>query len=253
MAADFSCRRQLRKHLIWKPRRAIVVVFLLGAVLLIYKGNGTSCTQSNGDRFRTKSEINKDKVKSYLFIAVLSSPNGRDRRDAIRNTWLSDATELETEVVHKFVIGSADLSPEIIRNLRDEATKHNDLLIFEDFKDSYFHLTSKVLRTFRWINDNVETSFIFKADDDTFARLDQLVVELKSTSSVNRLYWGFFRGDANVKHAGQWAEKKWILCDHYLPFAQGGGYLLSADLVQFIASNYELLQLYNSEDVSVGE
>ena len=32
----------------------------------------------------------------------------------------------------------------------------------------------------------------------------------------------------------------------------GGGYVLSADLVSFIASNSDRLQIYRSEDVSVG-
>ena len=38
----------------------------------------------------------------------------------------------------------------------------------------------------------------------------------------------------------------------YLPYALGGGYVLSSDLVSFIASNSARLQLYGSEDVSVG-
>ena len=40
--------------------------------------------------------------------------------------------------------------------------------------------------------------------------------------------------------------------DRYIPYALGGGYVLSHDLVSYISSNSELLKLFNNEDVSVG-
>lgn len=251
--ADFFCRRQVRKYLLWKPARTLILLFVFALVLILYTKNGLPCDNSNEEYSKVKNAINKEKLKAYLLIVILTSPKGKERRDAIRRTWISDIDKLDAKVIHKFVVGSASLPVEMTESLKEEATTYGDLLIFENFKDSYFHLTSKMLRTFKWIDQNAETSFVLKVDDDTFARLDVIIPELKSASSVDRLYWGFFRGDANVKHGGQWAEKKWILCDHYLPFAQGGGYLLSSDLVHYIASNSELFQLYNSEDVSVGE
>ena len=38
----------------------------------------------------------------------------------------------------------------------------------------------------------------------------------------------------------------------YIPYAMGGGYVLSHDLVSYISTNFELLKQFNSEDVSVG-
>ncbi len=48
---------------------------------------------------------------------------------------------------------------------------------------------------------------------------------------------------------GKWAEPNWKLCDKYLPYALGGGYVLSK---YRIAINVDGLTLYNNEDVSVG-
>ncbi|XP_075213649.1 beta-1,3-galactosyltransferase 6-like [Lycorma delicatula] len=80
-----------------------------------------------------------------------------------------------------------------------------------------------------------------------------VVRELKTNFlDKNLLYWGFFDGRAPVKRVGKWKEENWFLCDRYLPYALGGGYVLSHALVKYISRNAELLSVYNSEDVSVG-
>ena len=60
-------------------------------------------------------------------------------------------------------------------------------------------------------------------------------------------------GAAHVKTSGQWAEPNFHLCDRYLPYARGGGYVITTDLVEYILQNKHLLQIYNSEDVTVGK
>ena len=37
------------------------------------------------------------------------------------------------------------------------------------------------------------------------------------------------------------------MSDTYLPYAQGGGYLISHDLVKFVVANVDRFQFYNSE------
>ena len=55
-----------------------------------------------------------------------------------------------------------------------------------------------------------------------------------------------------MKKSGPWAEPNYHLCDRYLPYARGGRYVITWDLVQYIVRNRDLLQVYNSEDVSLG-
>eukprot|EP00049_Salpingoeca_infusionum_P008340 m.135795 g.135795 ORF g.135795 m.135795 type:complete len:161 (-) comp13984_c0_seq5:310-792(-) len=66
------------------------------------------------------------------------------------------------------------------------------------------------------------------------------------------LYWGYFDGRAPIQKHGKWAETEYVLCDHYVPYAVGGGYVLSGGLVRYISTMKDQLSMYNSEDVSMG-
>ncbi len=46
--------------------------------------------------------------------------------------------------------------------------------------------------------------------------------------------------------------QSWALCDLYLPYATGGGYLLGSQLVAYLAENAHHLTRFFNEDVSVG-
>jgi galactosylxylosylprotein 3-beta-galactosyltransferase len=54
-----------------------------------------------------------------------------------------------------------------------------------------------------------------------------ILEELKNSNYPKGLYWGFFDGRAPVQIQGKWAEKDYKICDRYLPYALGGGYVLS--------------------------
>ena len=68
------------------------------------------------------------------------------------------------------------------------------------------------------------------------------------------LNWGYFDGRAPVitNPKNKWHESEYLLCDKYIPYALGGGYVVAADLVHFVAENAERLQLYQNEDVALG-
>ncbi|KAK1340615.1 hypothetical protein QTO34_019186 [Cnephaeus nilssonii] len=105
-----------------------------------------------------------------------------------------------------------------------------------------------------WLDEHVAFEFVLKADDDSFVRLDAMLAELRSRDPARRrrLYWGFFSGRGRVKPGGRWREAAWQLCDYYLPYALGGGYVLSADLVHYLRLSREYLRAWHSEDVSMG-
>ena len=254
---DLSACRRLVKRQIFRRNESFLLLVVIVAFLIIlfmYQKVGCDVKEESFRQFDIKR--NEQSISTFLFIVILTSPNGKDRRTAIRETWLSKLSNgdtLDRPVVAKFIIGVKELTPEHMKNLEDENKLHRDILFLPELKDAYKELPSKVLQTYKWIDQNVNSSYILKVDDDSFVRLDLIISELKSTYSARRLYWGFFRGDAHVKFAGPWAEKNWHLCDRYLPYAQGGGYILSTDLVNFIARNADLLQKFNSEDVSVGK
>lgn len=200
-------------------------------------------------KIRNKEQIFPKKNVSVV-VLILTSPKNFEQRNAIRETWL---TNIPKNVVTYFVIGIAGIPLEQKATLEYEYSMHKDTLLLADLQDSYFALTEKVLQTFAWVEQNLRYDYVLKVDDDTYTRIDIITQELHSDNLPKaRLYWGFFDGRARVKRRGQWAEKKWILCDRYSPHALGGGYVLSHDLVSFIVTNAHLLQKFNSEDVSVG-
>ncbi|GLV37907.1 beta-13-Galactosyltransferase II [Carabus blaptoides fortunei] len=73
-----------------------------------------------------------------------------------------------------------------------------------------------------------------------------------STDTMLHLSSEQSNGNGKIKTQGKWKETDWIICDNYLPYALGGGYVLSQGLVSYLARNSEDLKLYKSEDVSVG-
>jgi len=196
-------------------------------------------------------------LDTYLVVMIVTAPKNSLQRNTIRKTWLSQLDKQDRpykEIRYWFVMGTKSL-PEIdLSNVRKEQKENGDLLLLDDLEDSYDKLTMKLALMCEWAVKNWKFQVLMKVDDDTFVRIDKILWELKVNpyKSVENLYWGYFYGKAHVKQSGPWKETDWKLCDYYLPYARGGGYLLAYDLVQFVARNWRMFQTYKSEDVTLG-
>jgi galactosylxylosylprotein 3-beta-galactosyltransferase len=166
----------------------------------------------------------------------------------MRETWLS-LLDINHHKVN-FVIGIKSVSSSVAAKLYEENLKHKDLLLLSDLDDEYHTLTQKILFGFKTINKS-NFKYVLKCDDDSYVNIKHMTNEINKIETQS-LYWGYFRGDAKVKTQGQWKEEEWNLCDNYLPYAHGGGYVLSKDLVSFVVNNMEYWRMFNSEDVSLG-
>lgn len=189
----------------------------------------------------------KKKHSAFLVVMIITSVNNFERRDVIRKTWFSNSND---DVLLKFVVGAAKFTKFEKNQIERENVLHDDIILLP-INDSYEELTNKVLEMFVWADVNIDFQYIMKADDDTFARLDIIRAELQS-HQLTKYYWGFFDGRAHVKYKGKWAESDWNLCDRYLPYALGGGYILSSDLVHYLAANARYFKKFSNEDISVG-
>lgn len=170
----------------------------------------------------------------------------------------------DLKVAHYFIVGSNGLSDAEKRRLLEEKRLHQDLLIMDELKDSYANLTYKLLMSFEMLETKQSFKYLLKTDDDTYVKLDQLLSDLyqydelitakkfPNTHPAVELYWGYFSGHGQIKKHGQWKETNFNLCDRYLPYALGGGYLISRNLVKFIAQNANVLNKYGNEDISMG-
>lgn len=228
-------------------------LFTLSFVSIEYEENTSE--ERDVSAYGSKESDDKTKLFSsisyFLIVVIISSTDNVERRTAIRESWRLLTTD-DTSIQYYFVIGSEGVSDSMILKLKNEQIKYNDIFLFS-VRDSYESLTKKVLSALVWFDKEFNFSYLLKCDDDSFVNVPLLVKELRNKlRNIKHLYWGFFDGRANVKRVGKWKEKEWILCDKYLPYALGGGYVLSQSLVHYIARNEKMLSLYNSEDVSLG-
>lgn len=154
-------------------------------------------------------------------------------------------------VRHFFVIGSREISSSVLTDLLEETRLYNDIMFLESIPENYKSLSENVLAAMKQLHIKYKFNFVLKCDDDSFVQVPRLLDAL-TKQPQQHLYWGFFKGGSHVFHQGKWKEPDWFLCDTYLPYALGGGYILSYDLVEYLTLSSPLLQHYNSEDVSVG-
>ncbi|XP_026480637.1 beta-1,3-galactosyltransferase 6-like [Ctenocephalides felis] len=233
---------------------------------------------------RLKDNINYNSFEStldYMDVPIYNQEGflKKDTTTIQKQRLIKYATKLKTDsaqlrpqkhfsrtrfkVKHLFSIGTNGLSTDIISSIKLENSKFDDILLLPSLNDSYRSLTNKIVQTFEKVSILYKFKYILKCDDDSFIKLDTVIEELeaydhnvmeiyKYNTSMPQLYWGYFNGAARVKHSGPWAEKEWFLCDRYLPYALGGGYILSAYLVKYIVNNDQHFSKFNSEDVSVG-
>ncbi|XP_050429402.1 beta-1,3-galactosyltransferase 6-like [Adelges cooleyi] len=178
------------------------------------------------------------RTKYTVLVVVVSAVKNHDRRDAIRETW-----------------ARADQNVRVLFALSKDQSLYDEKLLYGDIvevnvPDEYRLLSKKLLESLILIS-SYNFQYLLKCDDDTFVDLPKVVGELEGMPK-NKLYWGYFNGIANVKKFGKWKEDEWSLCDKYLPYALGGGYVLSNDLVTYIVNNRDYLSLFISEDVTVG-
>ncbi|VDO60644.1 unnamed protein product [Heligmosomoides polygyrus] len=188
---------------------------------------------------------------TFLLITIMSSPNDSAVRAVVRDTWLKLSHKGSAVIQHRFPIGVKGMSETMRSHLEEEQQLHGDLALIESLEEAYSNLALKTLRTMEYAFQNFRFQYILKVDSDSFVRLGAFIKSLKDIQHP-RLYWGFLDGRAKPIRKGKWREADWMLCDRYLPYQLGGGYVLSYELVRFLALNARLLKMYKNEDVSVG-
>lgn len=193
--------------------------FILGCTLTLFYLHATT--------FKTIA-LPQGHNRYKLLVLVTSAVKNQNRRDAIRETWGRPNGNVEI----LFVLSRH-------RRLNAEKLVHNDILEV-DVPDEYRLLSRKLLESFNSVRA-MHFEYLLKCDDDSFVDVPRVIGELERAPNT-RYYWGYFDGDAHIKRAGKWKETGWILCDKYLPYALGGGYILSKDLIIYIVNNRDYLR-----------
>ena len=136
--------------------------------------------------------------------------------------------------------------------LEQEIQEFNDILVV-NVVDIYRNLPIKLLTFHKWLNTdaNVSPSFILKTDDDCFLDIESIFLKIAKFKTDRKVWWSNFRDDWYVERYGKWAELDFI-GSTYPRFACGSGNIVSADISQWLALNFDYLKPYQGEDVSMG-
>uniref|UniRef100_A0A8C8DXW6 Hexosyltransferase n=1 Tax=Oryzias sinensis TaxID=183150 RepID=A0A8C8DXW6_9TELE len=135
--------------------------------------------------------------------------------------------------------------------LQEESLRHGDMVLV-DVVDTYRNVPSKLLQFYKWSVENTAFSLLLKTDDDCYIDVDSVLLKIDHKALKRRhFWWGNFRQNWAVDRIGKWQELEYA-SPAYPAFACGSGYVVSRDLVQWLASNADQLKAYQGEDVSMG-
>ena len=152
---------------------------------------------------------------------------------------------------HSFVLGGADLPTNLSGQLQQESAHYNDMTVLPTNPDTALDLTQRTIESFQMASETFDFLYVLKCDEDSYVDVPRLASELQKRNREVPLYWGELL-TWSIYTKGLYGEKHFTVCNRYLPYALGGGYVLSRDLVEVLVANAPHLHRYVSEDVSVG-
>ncbi|KAJ8637880.1 hypothetical protein MRB53_012147 [Persea americana] len=188
-----------------------------------------------------------------LFIGILSAGNHFAERMAVRKSWMQSRLIKSSKVVARFFV-ALNGRKEVNAELKKEAEFFGDLVIVP-FMDSYDLVVLKTVAICEYGVRTVSAKYVMKCDDDTFVRVGSVIKEVKKVPSGKNLYVGNINYYHKPLREGKWAVtyEEWPEED-YPPYANGPGYVVSADIARFVVTEFEkqTLRLFKMEDVSMG-
>lgn len=198
-----------------------------------------------------------------LLLFIKTAPENYYRRSAIRRTWGSEAyvrSQLNANIKTLFALGTPNSlnGEELQKKLVWEDRLYNDI-IQQDFVDSFYNLTLKLLLQFSWANTFCpHAKFLMTADDDIFIHMPNLIEYLQSLEQIGvQDFWigRVHRGappvrDKSSKYYVPYEMYQWPA---YPDYTAGAAYIISGDVA---AKVYEASQTLNSslyiDDVFMG-
>ncbi|XP_066097755.1 lactosylceramide 1,3-N-acetyl-beta-D-glucosaminyltransferase [Saccopteryx bilineata] len=199
-----------------------------------------------------------------LLLFVKTAPENYNRRSTIRKTWGNEKyaqSRLNANIKTLFAVGAPSnprTREELQRKLVQEDEVYNDI-IQQDFADSFYNLTLKLLLQFSWANTFCpHAKFLMTADDDIFIHMPNLIEYLQSLEQIGvQDFWigRVHRGAPPVrnKHSKYYVSYEMYQWPAYPDYTAGAAYVISNDVA---AKVYVASQTLNSslyiDDVFMG-
>lgn len=175
---------------------------------------------------------------NFLLLAlVIVAPGKLEQRDAIRNTWAHCSYNHSIRTV--FYTGLSTNST-INDQIQEESIKYGDVLQ-DSFVDSYYNLTSKVMRAFSWALETCpRVPFILRINDDIVMNTPRVLDYLRkvnqtisSTPNLDQIMLGNLYPKSYVirgKNSKFYVDKSLYKQNVYFPYCEGSAYFLTSRL-----------------------
>lgn len=189
----------------------------------------------------------------YLFVLINTKPENSAIRDAMRKTWLKSSLNSSQKIGYLFFMGGLDIQKNLTTLISQEQKNFTDIVMLDKFDNSFSSNTQKVLGMMVWASSKIKSQFFLKVENGVYAILER-IFEVINVSQFPKEYvvLGNFVWKRSVdKEADD--EPNWYLCNaNYLPYPLAEGYIISEDVLQFLAEYADILQIYNHDDISLG-
>ena len=171
----------------------------------------------------------------YIITVVIVKPGDFERRALIRRTWGDPRWVVDFKVV--FLVGLS--AQNTTNNLIIEESKAFKDIIQLDYLDSYFNLTTKVMRGFKWASTYCSnTKYILRINDDVVVNKFDLVKYLRNVTNENKyntnnlmIGWYFARGQV-IRMEGHkfYISYEQFKQNFYDPYVEGSAYIISTSI-----------------------
>ena len=210
-------------------------------------------------------------VEEFIIIFITSAPFHTERREAIRQTWLSllvnnsvgsnrrdlkDPTDPTNNlIIHYWFVCGHSLERKVETALDNEIQAYGDILRL-NYTEAYSRLLFKTLSSLKFASTR-DVKFIVKVDDDVYVHVPRLTIWLKTASLPEKVYAGHLyshsvviRNTENKYHVG----KQYFNESFYPPYCSGPFYVLSknAAIELLKAASSDWLNAFPLEDAYIG-
>ena len=206
--------------------RFYIYGIILLTILLVVSNRGDSSVHPALVKSNGATKLNSNSKTKFLFVGVLTMISKYNRRALIRGCYMRDIPE---GIDVKFIFGKP--KNEFEQNLLDmEGSLYNDIVVLDNEENLD---DGKTYHFMKWAGGLQGYEFLLKTDDDVFLHLNNLNNKLKSIKSELNVVEGVYYG----RHVPNTI------------FMAGMGYVLSFDLVYYIANDaYAKQNIKGQED-----
>ena len=181
---------------------------------------------------------------SSLLILVESNADRRSWREAVRSSWKTYIQPSTGQAALVFVVPCKQLNLDEMRSLEEESATNRDMVLF--FKVAPTMVGSgRLVHYLISIQRIIRYQFILRTHDHFFVQVPKLLNVLEELTD-EALYMGYFRGNKTPDR-----EQNWFLCPTLVPHADAGGYIISVTVVNRIVKQFQYLNYYNDDSVSI--